>query len=133
MELDFFFLLLTGAGSETTRNAITLGMKALLEHPDQLELLRADPGLGRSATEEILRWSSPAAYFRRTATRDTEIRGVPIKEGDRVSMWFGSGNRDEDVFEDRFASISSVHLTSTRPLAEEALTSAWGHTWRAAR
>ncbi|MBW2290870.1 MAG: cytochrome P450 [Deltaproteobacteria bacterium] len=102
IELDFFFLLLTLAGSETTRNAIAHGLIALLEHPDQLETLRNDPEAMRPAVEEILRWSSPVAYFARRATRDTEIRGVKIKEGDRVTLWYPSANRDEEVFEDPF-------------------------------
>jgi cytochrome P450 len=98
MELDLFFLLLVAAGSETTRNAVAQGLVALLDHPDQLQRLRGDPGVRDSAVEEILRWSSPVGYFARRATRDTEIRGVPIRQGDRVTMWFPSGNRDEEVF-----------------------------------
>jgi cytochrome P450 len=101
-ELNFFFMLLTIAGSETTRNAIAHGLVALLEHPDQLETLRRDPSAMRPAVEEIIRWSSPVAYFARRATRDTEVRGVPIKAGDRVSLWYPSANRDEDIFEDPF-------------------------------
>ncbi|MBM4266739.1 MAG: cytochrome P450 [Deltaproteobacteria bacterium] len=101
-ELNFFFFLLTLAGSETTRNAISHGLIALLDHPDQLETLRRDPDAMRPAVEEILRWSSPVAYFARRATRDTEIRGVKISEGDRVTLWYPSANRDEEVFEDPF-------------------------------
>ena len=100
IELDFFFLLLTLAGSETTRNAISHGLVALLDHPDQLETLRNNPDAMRPAVEEILRWSSPVAYFARRATRDTEIRGVKIAKGDRVTLWYPSANRDEEVFED---------------------------------
>jgi cytochrome P450 len=102
-ELDLFFILLVVAGSETTRNAVAQGLVALLEHPGQLARLRADPGVRETAVEEILRWSSPVGYFARRATRDTEIRGVPIRQGDRVTMWFPSGNRDEDVFRDPFS------------------------------
>ena len=101
-ELDFFFMLLTLAGSETTRNAISLGLLALLDHPDQLERLRREPEAMRPAVEEILRWSSPVAYFARRATRDTEIRGVPIAKGQRVTLWYASANRDEEVFVDPF-------------------------------
>jgi cytochrome P450 len=101
-ELDFFFLLLTLAGSETTRNAIAHGLMALLDHPDQLETLRNDPDAMRPAVEEILRWSSPVAYFARRATRDTEIRGVKIAKGDRITLWYPSANRDEEIFEDPF-------------------------------
>jgi cytochrome P450 len=102
LELDMFFIVLILAGSETTRNAITGGLLALLDHRDQLERLRQEPSLMKDATEEILRWSSPVSYFMRTATRDTEIRGVPIAEGDIVTMWYASANRDADVFDDPF-------------------------------
>ena len=101
-ELDFFFLLLTLAGSETTRNAIAHGLIALLDHPDQLEMLRNDPDAMRPAVEEIIRWSSPVAYFARRATRDTEISGVQTAQGARVTLWYPSANRDEDVFEDPY-------------------------------
>ena len=101
-ELDLFFMLLTVAGSETTRDAISLGLLALLEHPDQLAFLRTHPDAMRSAVDEILRWASPVSYFARRATRDTEVRGVPIGEGDRVTLWYASANRDDDVFDDPF-------------------------------
>ncbi len=102
IELDLFFLLLTVAGSETTRNALSLGLLTLLDKPDQLEALRREPGAIPVAVEEILRWSSPVSYFARRTTRSTEIRGVPIAEGDRVTMWYPSANRDEDVFAEPF-------------------------------
>ena len=102
IELDFFFLLLTVAGSETTRNAISLGLLALVDHPDQLETLRKDPSAMRPAVEEIIRWSSPVSYFARRATRDTEIRGVPVAKGQRLTLWYPSANRDEEVFDDPF-------------------------------
>jgi cytochrome P450 len=102
IELDMFFLLLTVAGSETTRNAISHGLIALLDHPDQLETLRNEPSAMRPAVEEMIRWSSPVAYFARRATRDTEIRGVPIAKGQRITLWYPSANRDEDVFDDPF-------------------------------
>ena len=102
-EIDLFFFLLAAAGSETTRNAISGGLLALAEHPEQLERLRADPGLIDTAVEEILRWSSPVSYFRRTATRDVELHGETIREGDVVTFWHPSANRDEDVFPDAFA------------------------------
>ena len=101
-ELDMFFFVLTLAGSETTRNAITGGLMALVDHPDQLATLRREPEGMRPAAEEILRWTSPVAYFARRATRDTEIRGVPIAEGDRVTLWYPSANRDDDAFRDPF-------------------------------
>ena len=103
LELDMFFLLLTIAGSETTRNAVAAGLVALLEHPEQLDLLRRDPDAMKPAVEEILRWASPVSYFARRATRDTEIGGQHIAEGDRVTLWYPSANRDELVFDDPFA------------------------------
>jgi cytochrome P450 len=102
VELDLFFMLLTIAGSETTRNAVSQGLVALLDHPTQLQRLRREPGAISLAVEEVLRWSSPVSYFARRATQDTEIRGVPIAKGDRVTMWFPSANRDEEVFDDPF-------------------------------
>ncbi len=102
LELDAFFMLLTVAGSETTRNAISAGLLQLLAEPAQLEALRRDPGLMKGATEEIIRWSSPVAYFKRIAAENTAIAGVPIARGDRVTLWYPSGNRDGDFFEDPF-------------------------------
>ena len=102
IELDMFFLLLVIAGSETTRNALSGGLVALLDHPDQLERLRRAPAAIPVAVEEILRWSSPVSCFARRATADTEIRGVRIGKGDRVSVWYPSANRDEDVFDEPF-------------------------------
>ena len=99
-EIAFFFILLQSAGSETTRNATTHGVRLFCEHPDQLALLRSD--LERylpSAVEEVLRVSSPVIMMRRTATADTEIRGVTIARGQKIGMYYGSFNRDEEVFE----------------------------------
>src|SRR5262249_33941549 len=93
LELDLFFMMLTVAGSETTRDAISLGLLALLENPEQLDALRTDPDVLPVAVEEILRWASPVSYFARRATRDTEIRGVPIAAGDRITLWYASANR----------------------------------------
>jgi cholest-4-en-3-one 26-monooxygenase len=115
VELDLFFLLLTVAGSETTRSAISLGLLALLDHPDQLETLRNDPSAMHAAVEEIIRWSSPVAYFARRATRDAEIRGVPIAEGERITLWYPSANRDEDAFENPFR--FDIHRTPNHHLA----------------
>jgi cholest-4-en-3-one 26-monooxygenase len=95
-------MLLTAAGSETTRNALAVGLHALVKHPDQLDRLRADRSLLKGAVDEILRWASPVSYFARRATVDVEIRGVPIKAGDRVTLWYASANRDDDAFADPF-------------------------------
>jgi len=101
-ELDMFFMVLTLAGSETTRNTISAGLLALLDHPAQLDLLRREPERIPTAVDELVRWTSPVGYFRRTVTSDTELGGVAIAAGDRISMWYPSANRDERVFEDPF-------------------------------
>jgi len=99
-EFGSFFILLVVAGNETTRNAISHGMLQLTEHPDQKAAWYSDfEGKTKGAVEEIVRWASPVIHFRRTATRDTEIRGVKIKEGEKVVMWYNSGNRDEEIYE----------------------------------
>jgi cholest-4-en-3-one 26-monooxygenase len=102
LELDMFFLLLSVAGNETTRNAISHAMLALVDFPDQRAKLIDDPGLMTTAVEEMLRWATPVMHFRRTATTDTEIAGQPVGEGDKVVIWYSSANRDETVFEDPF-------------------------------
>jgi cholest-4-en-3-one 26-monooxygenase len=102
LELDLFFLLLSVAGNETTRNLISHGMVALVEHPEQLAMLRKDHSLLPGAVDEMLRWASPVMHFRRTATRDHELGGQLIKEGDKVVIWYISANRDEKAFEDPF-------------------------------
>ena len=98
--LDGFFLLMVIAGNETTRNTLTGGLMALTENPEEREKLLKDPSLISNATDEMLRWVTSVIYFRRTATKDTNIRGQDIKAGDKVVMWYGSANRDEDVFAD---------------------------------
>ncbi|WP_406503861.1 cytochrome P450 [Streptomyces sp. NBC_00212] len=102
-DFDNYFLLLVVAGNETTRHAISHTMLALIEHPEQLDRLRRDPALIPAAVEEFLRWASPVYHFRRTATRDVELGGKRIREGDKVVMWYASGNRDERVFADPYA------------------------------
>ena len=104
-----FCLLLLIAGNETTRNLIALGTLALIEHPDQLQLLREHRELIPSAVEELLRFTSPVANMTRCATRDVEIRGRLIREGQYVTMLYGSANRDEAVF-----GPTSEHLDITR-------------------
>jgi len=101
-ELEMFFIILSIAGSETTRNALSQGLMALLAHPDQLEELRSDPSLMPKATEEIIRWASPVLFFGRSATKDVELGGAPIEAGDRVVLWYPSGNRDERAFDRPF-------------------------------
>ncbi|MFP5255256.1 MAG: cytochrome P450 [Acidimicrobiia bacterium] len=100
LELNLFFVTLVVAGNETTRNLINHSMQALIEHPDQAQRLRDDPSLWDTAVEEMLRWGSSIHNFRRTATRDTELRGVPIAAGDKVVLYYASANRDEEVFPD---------------------------------
>ena len=97
-ELYGFFSLIFSAGSETTRNAVSGGLIALMERPDQLARLRADLSLLPAAIEEIVRWTTPAPSKRRTATRATTLRGAEITAGDKVVIWEGSANRDENVF-----------------------------------
>lgn len=97
-----FLTLLLVAGSETTRNAIAGGLLALVEHPEQLASLRADRSLVPGAVEEILRWTSPTTYNRRTATRDVAFGGAAIRAGDKVTHWYPSANRDARVFADPF-------------------------------
>jgi cholest-4-en-3-one 26-monooxygenase len=96
-EFGFFVLMLAVAGNETTRNAISHGMLALMEHPDQWEKFKAERP--RTAVDEIVRWGTPVNVFQRTATKDTELGGQQIKAGDRVAIFYGSANFDEDVFE----------------------------------
>jgi cholest-4-en-3-one 26-monooxygenase len=104
LEYDVFFVMLAIAGNETTRNLISGGMRALIENPEQRELLLADPSLFPSAVEEMLRWVTPVMHFRRTATQDVEVGGKTIKAGDKVLLWYSSANRDEEIFDhaDRF-------------------------------
>ena len=98
--LDGFFLLMVIAGNETTRNTLTGGLMALTENPEERNKLIKDPSLISNATDEMLRWVTSVIYFRRTAMKDTNIRGQDIKAGDKIVMWYGSANRDEDIFPD---------------------------------
>ncbi|MEU0794456.1 cytochrome P450 [Amycolatopsis sp. NPDC005961] len=97
-EFGFFVILLAVAGNETTRNAITHGMKAFLDHPDQWELYKEQRP--KTAPDEIVRWATPVVAFQRTATRDTELGGAHIRRGDRVGMFYSSANFDHEVFDD---------------------------------
>jgi cytochrome P450 len=93
-------ILLTVAGSDTTRHSITGALMAFQENPEAYDRLRAEPALLDSAVPEIVRWQSPVAHMRRTATRDFELSGKTIRKGDRVVMWYVSGNRDEEAIPD---------------------------------
>jgi cholest-4-en-3-one 26-monooxygenase len=101
-ELDFliFCMLLVIAGNETTRNLISGGMLLLFDNPDERRKLTEDKSLMPTAVEEMLRMTASVMHFERTATRDTELRGQPIAEGEKVCMWYVAANRDEDVFPD---------------------------------
>jgi len=99
-EIVMGFFLLVAAGNDSTRSTYASAMRALIEHPDQRQLLLDDPSLIPGAVEESLRMFPAFAHFRRTATRDTELHGQQIREGDKVVMWYPSSNRDETRYED---------------------------------
>jgi cytochrome P450 len=101
-QLQGYFQLLTAAGSETTRNAVTGGVQALLERRAELARLARDPALLPAAAEEVLRWTSPVIQFARTACADFELGGVRIRKGDDVALFYPSANRDEAVFPDPY-------------------------------
>jgi cytochrome P450 len=102
VELLSYYLLLVVAGNETTRNAMTGGLLALLEHPGEWAKLRANASLLDSTVEEAVRWTTPVIQFARTATRDYVLRGTTIRAGQSVCLFYPSGNRDEEVFPDPF-------------------------------
>jgi cytochrome P450 len=97
-----YYIIAATAGHDTTSNAMAGGMKALLDHPDQLARLQADPSLMPTAIDEMIRWSSPVKHFMRTATVDYTIRGTTVKAGQDVLLSYWAANRDEDVFDDPF-------------------------------
>ena len=101
-EFETFFILLTTAGNETTRHTISLGLLALFDHPEERARLLADSALAASAADEILRWAHPVHHFRRTATRRVEAHGETIEPGDKVVLWYASGNFDELRFADPY-------------------------------
>jgi cytochrome P450 len=94
------FIQLVTAGQDTTQTLLSSGLLALMDHPEQLELLRAEPDRIPAAIEEMVRWANPLHYFRRTATEDTQLGDTKIAKGDAVAMYYTSCNRDEDVFAD---------------------------------
>ena len=102
-EMLSFYILLVVAGNETTRNAMTGGLLALIEHPGEWKKLRENPALVDSAVEEIVRWTTPVIQFCRTPVRDVEVRGTKIRAGENLCLFYPSANRDEEVFEDPFA------------------------------
>jgi cytochrome P450 len=104
-EFGSFFVLLVAAGNETTRNAISHGMKALTDNPDQKKLWLADlDGVSPTAVEEVIRWATPVVHFRRTcAVADAEVGGQPVQEGEKVVLWYSAANRDPRVFADPYA------------------------------
>lgn len=99
-EFGYFVILLTVAGNETTRNSISHGMNAFLDHPEQWELWKRE----RPATmvDEVIRWATPVSVFQRTALNDVEVGGVPVRKGQRVGLFYASANFDEDVFDDPY-------------------------------
>ncbi|MGH3644401.1 MAG: cytochrome P450 [Mycobacterium sp.] len=97
-----YYVIVASAGHDTTKDAISGGMRALIDNPGELDRLRNDPGLMPTAVEEMIRWSTPVKEFMRTATADTTVRGVDIANGDSVYLAYVSGNRDEEVFADPF-------------------------------
>ncbi len=114
-DLDNFFSILVIAGNETTRIAIAQGVLAFCENPGQWDRLRAGAGLLDPAAEEVLRWSCPTHFMRRTATVDTEFGGAAMRAGDKVVLWYVSGNRDEAEFAD--PDVFDVGRTPNRHLS----------------
>jgi len=102
-ELEFFFFVLTFAGSDTTKNALANGLQAFVANPGQIERYRVEESVRSSAVEEVLRWASPVAYWTRTTKVDVEMDGLHIPRGERVVSMLRSANRDEEVFESPFS------------------------------
>jgi cytochrome P450 len=113
-------LLLIVGGNDTTRNSITGGVLALNQYPEEYDKLRANPALIPNMVAEIIRWQTPLAHMRRTANRDTLLGGQQIRAGDKVVMWYVSGNRDETVFE------NAERLIIDRPNARQHLSFGFG-------
>lgn len=100
MDQISYFIITATAGHDTTSATISGGMKALLEHPDQLEKLRDNPELGKQAAREMIRWVSPVRHMMRTTTEDVEFRGKTLKAGENLCLWYPSANRDSDAIDD---------------------------------
>jgi cytochrome P450 len=118
--LDGSWLLIVFAGNDTTRNTLSGTMKLLTEFPDQKARLIADPSLMGGAVNEFIRMVSPVIYMRRTATRDAEIAGQAVREGEKVVMYYGAANRDEAVFD------NPDQLDITRPNADKHIAFGYG-------
>ena len=101
-EFRNFFCLLVAAGNDTTRYSIAAGIQAMCHQPELLAQMQAGGAVWETAADEIIRWATPALYFRRTATQDVEMHGKTIREGDKVLYWFASANRDDSYFDDPF-------------------------------
>jgi cytochrome P450 len=97
-----YYVIVASAGHDTTKDAISGGLHALIQNPGELDRLRSDPALMGTAVEEMIRWSTPVKEFMRTATADTTVRGVDIAKGESVYLAYVSGNRDEEVFDEPF-------------------------------
>jgi cytochrome P450 len=102
MDTLSYYVIVASAGHDTTKDAISGGLLALIENPAEMQRLKDDPSLMGTAVEEMIRWSTPVKEFMRTAAEDTEVRGVPIKKGESVYLAYVSGNRDEEVFDEPF-------------------------------
>ena len=111
-ELEFFFFVLAFAGSDTTKNALAIGLQAFVANPEQIERYRDDESVRSSAVEEVLRWASPVAYWTRSTKVDIEMDGQHIPKGERVVSMLRSANRDEEVFD--FA-VHVRHRTPSQP------------------
>ncbi|MBW2393500.1 MAG: cytochrome P450 [Deltaproteobacteria bacterium] len=103
METFGYYLITFTAGHDTTKNAIAGGMRALVDNPNELERVRVNPELVNPLFEEIVRWTTPVNYMKRTASRDVELAGKNIREGDEVVLFYASANRDDEIFEDPFS------------------------------
>jgi cytochrome P450 len=114
-DLDNFFSILVVAGNETTRIAIAQGILAFCENPEQWQRLRSDPAVADTAADEVLRWTCPTHFMRRTAAADTSLGGAAIRAGDKVVLWYVSGNRDEEEFPD--PDVFDVGRTPNRHLS----------------
>ena len=99
LETFGYYLIVFTAGHDTTRNGLSGALEAFLKHPDQLQRLRDNPELAKDAVEEVVRWSTPVGYMKRTAMADATVAGQPVKKGDFLMLLYASGNRDEAVFD----------------------------------